>query len=54
MSKKRLNWKNIGLLASWVLMLPAILLTVHTGRLAFMWVLVWCVYRRGDLFWKGD
>lgn len=49
----RLNWKNIGLAVSWIL-LPISTWYAAVGQHKLTWILliIWCIYRHGDLLWK--
>lgn len=49
----RLNWKNIGLLVSW-LILPISTWYAVVGQHKIMWIafIVWSIYRHGDLLYK--
>lgn len=53
MGRIRLNWKNIGLAASWIL-LPISTWYAAVGQHKLTWILliIWCIYRQGDLLWK--
>ena len=54
MGHLKLNWKNIGLAASWIL-LPISTWYAAVGQHKLTWILliVWCIYRQGNLIYKG-
>ena len=53
MGHLKLNWKNIGLAVSWIL-LPIGVWYAAVGQHKLTWILliIWCIYRHGDLLWK--
>lgn len=52
MGHLKLNWKNIGLLTSWIMLPLSVWMILDSGKLYYLLITVWCIYRQGNLFYK--